>query len=166
MEIASKIISGSSTSLPIGKERNSNGELKYNVELIIEGLNNYTNDKKMIDYICLLFKEKRKEVFTIVYQEYGKMFLIKMIEKALTIDNEGGLTKINISNQIDNKESNKRTIGGILFYLLKHCDEIPKKTLNKIFWRNNKKKHAKRKFNSLFTKMDIEPKGNQQKKNK
>lgn len=152
ISIASRIL------LPMCKERNGNGELKYNAEVIIEGLNNFEDEKKMIDYICLLFKEQRKDVFIRVYKEYGKMFLIKMIEKALTIDNEGGLDKkknVSEMNTDNANENNKRTIGGIFYYLLKYCDEIPKEKLSKIFWRNNKKKHAKRKFNLQFNKMTM-----------
>ena len=70
------------------------------------------------------------------------------MQKTLEIMNQGGL------NKIDN-DKNKRTIGGTFIYLVKKCDVISDDIIKKIFWRNNKKKQAKKKFYKSFNKLDI-----------
>ena len=77
-----------------------------------------------------------------------KDFMIKILEKTLTIMNQGGINKID-----DNKTT--RSIGGTFYYLVKTSDSVNEDLIKKIFWRNNKKKKMKKKLYKSFNKLDI-----------
>ena len=82
-------------------------------------------------------KEKKRNILESLYQELGKDYLIFTLEKALNIQNNGGLNKEkckypkkeekmnqkeekNINNNIQNE---KKSTGGIFFTLIKKDPE-------------------------------------------
>ena len=114
----------------------SNEKFDFNIDEII----NKCKEKEGIDlinYICLIMKEKKRNILESLYQELGKDYLIFTLEKALNIQNNGGLNKEkckypkkeekmnqkeekNINNNIQNE---KKSTGGIFFTLIKKDPE-------------------------------------------
>ena len=114
----------------------SNEKLSFNIDEII----NKCKEKEGIDlinYICVIMKEKKRNILESLYQELGKDYLIFTLEKALNIQNNGGLNKEkckypkkedkmnqeeekNINNNIQNE---KKSTGGIFFTLIKKDPE-------------------------------------------
>ena len=114
----------------------SNEKFDFNTDEII----NKCKEKEGIDlinYICVIMKEKKRNILESLYQELGKDYLIFTLEKALNIQNNGGLNKEkckypkkedkmnqeeekNINNNIQNE---KKSTGGIFFTLIKKDPE-------------------------------------------
>ena len=114
----------------------SNEKFDFNIDEII----NKFKEKEGIDlinYICVIMKEKKRNILESLYQELGKDYLIFTLEKALNIQNNGGLNKEkckypkkedkmnqeeekNINNNIQNE---KKSTGGIFFTLIKKDPE-------------------------------------------
>ena len=114
----------------------SNEKFDFNIDEII----NKCKEKEGIDlinYICVIMKEKKSNILESLYQELGKDYLIFTLEKALNIQNNGGLNKEkckypkkedkmnqeeekNINNNIQNE---KKSTGGIFFTLIKKDPE-------------------------------------------
>ena len=114
----------------------SNEKFDFNIDEII----NKCKEKEGIDlinYICVIMKEKKRNILESLYQELGKDYLIFTLEKALNIQNNGGLNKEkckypkkedkmnqeeekNINNNIQNE---KKSTGGIFFTLIKKDPE-------------------------------------------
>ena len=114
----------------------SNEKIDFNIDEII----NKCKEKEGIDlinYICVIMKEKKSNILESLYQELGKDYLIFTLEKALNIQNNGGLNKEkckypkkedkmnqeeekNINNNIQNE---KKSTGGIFFTLIKKDPE-------------------------------------------
>ena len=70
----------------------SNEKFDFNIDEII----NKCKEKEGIDlinYICVIMKEKKRNILESLYQELGKDYLIFTLEKALNIQNNGGLNK-------------------------------------------------------------------------
>ena len=114
----------------------SNEKFDFNIDEII----NKCKEKEGIDlinYICVIMNEKKRNILESLYQELGKDYLIFTLEKALNIQNNGGLNKEkckypkkeekmnqeeekNINNNIQNE---KKSTGGIFFTLIKKDPE-------------------------------------------
>ena len=114
----------------------SNEKFDFNIDEII----NKCKEKEGIDlinYICVIMNEKKRNILESLYQELGKDYLIFTLEKALNIQNNGGLNKEkckypkkedkmnqeeekNINNNIQNE---KKSTGGIFFSLIKKDPE-------------------------------------------
>ena len=114
----------------------SNEKFDFNIDEII----NKCKEKEGIDlinYICVIMKEKKRNILESLYQELGKDYLIFTLEKALNIQNNGGLNKEkckypkkedkmnqeeekNINNNMQNE---KKSTGGIFFTLIKKDPE-------------------------------------------
>ena len=123
-------------------------EKKYDVDIIIKKCDSIAEKKDFINYVAGILQENKKDFLYQIYALLKKDFIIKTLQKTLEIMNQGGL------NKIDN-DKNKRTIGGTFIYLVKKSDVISDDIIKKIFWRNNIKKQAKKKFYKSFNKLDI-----------
>ena len=123
-------------------------EKKYDVDIIVKKCDSIAEKKDFINYVAGILQENKKDFLYQIYALLKKDFIIKTLQKTLEIINQGGL------NKIDN-DKNKRTIGGTFIYLVKKSDVISDDIIKKIFWRNNKKKQAKKKFYKSFNKLDI-----------
>ena len=114
----------------------SNEKFDFNIDEII----NKCKEKEGIDlinYICVIMKEKKRNILESLYQELGKDYLIFTLEKALNIQNNGGLNKEKCKypkkeekmNQEEEKNTNnniqneKKSTGGIFFTLIKKDPE-------------------------------------------
>ena len=114
----------------------SNEKFDFNIDEII----NKCKEKEGIDlinYICVIMNEKKRNILESLYQELGKDYLIFTLEKALNIQNNGGLNKEKCKypkkedkmNQEEEKNTNnniqneKKSTGGIFFTLIKKDPE-------------------------------------------
>ena len=120
----------------------------YNVEVIIEKCDSIEDKTQFINYISEILQEKKKDFLYQLYSFTKKDFIIKTLEKTLTIMNSGGIKKIDDDKGI-------RSIGGTFYYLVKKSDLMNEELIKKIFWRNNKKKKMKKKLYKAFNKLDI-----------
>ena len=145
----------------------SNEKFSFNIDEII----NKCKEKEGIDlinYICVIMKEKKKNILESLYQELGKDYLIFTLEKALNIQNNGGLSKEKCKyekkdkkmNQEDNKDINndiqneKKSTGGIFFSLIKKDPEA-KNILNKASKKDWKEAKQRKKVYKLMDNLNI-----------
>ena len=142
---------------------------KYNFN--IEEIINKCKEKDGIDlinYICVIMKEKKRNILESLYQELGKDYLIFTLEKALNIQNNGGLSKEkckyqkkeekmnqeedkNINNDIQNE---KKSTGGIFFTLIKKDPEA-KSILIKASKKDWKESKQRKKVYKLMDNLNI-----------
>ena len=145
----------------------SNEKLSFNIDEII----NKCKEKEGIDlinYICIIMKEKKRNILESLYQELGKDYLIFTLEKALNIQNNGGLSKEKCKyekkdkkmNQEDNKDINndiqneKKSTGGIFFTLIKKDPEA-KNILIKASKKDWKEAKQRKKVYKLMDNLNI-----------
>ena len=145
----------------------SNEKFSFNIDEII----NKCKEKEGIDlinYICVIMKEKKRNILESLYQELGKDYLIFTLEKALNIQNNGGLSKEKCKyekkdkkmNQEDNKDINndiqneKKSTGGIFFSLIKKDPEA-KNILNKASKKDWKESKQRKKVYKLMDNLNI-----------
>ena len=145
----------------------SNEKYTFNIDEII----NKCKEKEGIDlinYICVIMKEKKRNILESLYQELGKDYLIFTLEKALNIQNNGGLSKEKCKyekkdkkmNQEDNKDINndiqneKKSTGGIFFSLIKKDPEA-KNILNKASKKDWKEAKQRKKVYKLMDNLNI-----------
>ena len=119
-----------------------NQKISYNIDEIIIKCKE-KDGIELINFICAIMKEKKRNLLESLYKELGKEYLISTLEKALNIENNGGLNKEKSKYQKkeDNKEQDdnknnicvneKKSTGGIFFSLIKKDPEA-KKILNKV----------------------------------
>jgi hypothetical protein len=147
-----------------------NKKLIFNVEEII----NKCKEKdgiELLNYMCSIMKEKKRNILETLYQELGKDYLIFNLEKALNIENSGGLNKgkcmypkkeekkeknDNIKNNNDNNDSTneKKSTGGIFFSLVKKDPEA-KNILNRATRKDFKESKQRKKVYKLMDKLNI-----------
>jgi hypothetical protein len=147
-----------------------NKKLIFNVEEII----NKCKEKdgiELLNYMCSIMKEKKRNILETLYQELGKDYLIFNLEKALNIENNGGLNKgkcmypkkeekkeknDNIKNNNDNNDSTneKKSTGGIFFSLVKKDPEA-KNILNRATRKDFKESKQRKKVYKLMDKLNI-----------
>ena len=113
-------------------------------------------------------KEKKRNILESLYQELGKDYLIFTLEKALNIQNNGGLSKEkckyqkkeekmnqeedkNINNDIQNE---KKSTGGIFFTLIKKDPEA-KSILIKASKKDWKESKQRKKVYKLMDNLNI-----------
>ena len=141
----------------------------YNVDIIIEKCQE-KDGIELLNYMCTVMHEKKRNILEYLYKELGKDYLIAMLEKALTIQNNGGLTKgkclytkkneekkSNENNPIPNMTngiSEKKTSGGIFFTLIKK-DPEGKTILNKATKLDWKESKQRKKVYKLMDKLNI-----------
>ena len=145
----------------------SNEKHTFNIDEII----NKCKEKEGIDlinYICVIMKEKKRNILESLYQELGKDYLIFTLEKALNIQNNGGLSKEKCKyekkdkkmNQEDNKDINndiqneKKSTGGIFFTLIKKDPEA-KNILIKASKKDWKEAKQRKKVYKLMDNLNI-----------
>ena len=104
----------------------SNSKPSFNINEIIEKCKE-KDGIELINFMCGIMKEKKHNIIEALYKELGKDYLIFTLEKALNIQNNGGLSKEkskylkkednknnNVNNNINNNSQNeKKTTGGI-----------------------------------------------------
>ena len=156
----------------IHEDENSlkNKKLIFNVEEII----NKCKEKdgiELLNYMCSIMKEKKRNILETLYKELGKDYLIFNLEKALNIENSGGLNKgkcmypkkeekkeknDNIKNNNDNNDSTneKKSTGGIFFSLVKKDPEA-KNILNRATRKDFKESKQRKKVYKLMDKLNI-----------
>lgn len=145
-------------------------KLIFNVEEII----NKCKEKdgiELLNYMCSIMKEKKRNILETLYKELGKDYLIFNLEKALNIENSGGLNKgkcmypkkeekkeknDNIKNNNDNNDSTneKKSTGGIFFSLVKKDPEA-KNILNRATRKDFKESKQRKKVYKLMDKLNI-----------
>lgn len=124
---------------------------------------------ELITYICTVMKEKKRNILESLYKELGKEYLIFTLEKALNIENSGGLNKEKCKYQKkeDKKEKNnnndninnicvneKKSTGGIFFTLVKKDPEA-KAILNKASRKDWKEAKQRKKVYKLMDNLNI-----------
>ena len=156
----------------LNEDENSlkNKKLIFNVEEII----NKCKEKdgiELLNYMCSIMKEKKRNILETLYKELGKDYLIFNLEKALNIENSGGLNKgkcmypkkeekkeknDNIKNNNDNNDSTneKKSTGGIFFSLVKKDPEA-KNILNRATRKDFKESKQRKKVYKLMDKLNI-----------
>jgi hypothetical protein len=156
----------------IHEDENSlkNKKLIFNVEEII----NKCKEKdgiELLNYMCSIMKEKKRNILETLYKELGKDYLIFNLEKALNIENSCGLNKgkcmypkkeekkeknDNIKNNNDNNDSTneKKSTGGIFFSLVKKDPEA-KNILNRATRKDFKESKQRKKVYKLMDKLNI-----------
>jgi hypothetical protein len=148
----------------------SNEKFDFNIDEII----NKCKEKdgiELLNYMCSIMKEKKRNILETLYQELGKDYLIFNLEKALNIENSGGLNKgkcmypkkeekkeknDNIKNNNDNNDSTneKKSTGGIFFSLVKKDPEA-KNILNRATRKDFKESKQRKKVYKLMDKLNI-----------
>ena len=138
---------------------------KFNVDEIIEKCKE-KNGMELLSYMCTIMHEKKRNMLEMLYKELGKNYLIIMLEKALNIENDGGLSKgksINakkeeekkIDNSLDSNSLNgKKSTGGIFFALIKK-DPEGKDILNKASKLDWKQSKQRKKVYKLMDKLNL-----------
>ena len=142
-----------------------NQKISYNIDDIIIKCKE-KDGIELINFICAIMKEKKRNLLESLYKELGKEYLISTLEKALNIENNGGLNKEKSKYQKkeDNKEQDdnknnicvneKKSTGGIFFSLIKKDPEA-KKILNKVSRKDYKEAKQRKKLYKLMDNLNI-----------
>ena len=145
----------------------SNSKPSFNINEIIEKCKE-KDGIELINFICGIMKEKKHNIIEALYKELGKDYLIFTLEKALNIQNNGGLSKEkskylkkednknnNVNNNINNNYQNeKKTTGGIFFTLIKKDPEA-KNILIKASKKDWKEAKQRKKIYKLMDNLNI-----------
>lgn len=156
--------------------KNNNNEYSFlkngifNVDEIIEKCQE-KNGIELLNFMCFVMREKKRNILELLFKELGKEYLIAMLEKTLNIENSGGLTKgksmyqkkkdekdekkTNENNSITiNNINEKKTTGGIFFTLIKKDPEA-KDILSKASKKDWKESRQRKKVYKLMDKLNI-----------
>jgi hypothetical protein len=147
------------------KSFNKKGEREYNIKKIMDHLAN-REGKGFVRDVSEIIGEERRDLLEKSYAIIGKAHFLVLLEKALEIQNEGGVGKLipspgpGVENKkhdnemrvepVENEANNeKKSTGGVLFKLLKKEGGMSKENLKEIFRidyqsRNQKKKMMKK----------------------
>ena len=146
-------------------------KLSFNVDEIINKCKE-KDGAELINYICVIMKEKKRNMLEALYKELGKDYLIFTLEKVLNIENNGGLNKEKCkypkkedkkeekkeqndnNNNINNNISEKKSTGGIFFSLIKKDPEA-KIILNKVSRKDYKESKQRKKVYKLMDNLNI-----------
>ena len=121
---------------------------------------------ELLNYMCSIMQERKRNILEMLYKDVGKDYLIEKLEKALIIENSGGLLKEkniyakkheekgNESKVEDNNSPGKKSTGGIFFTLIKKDPEA-KKILSKAAKQDYKESKNRKKVYKLFEKLNI-----------
>ena len=152
----------------IGDDNPINKKIAFNVDEIMAKCKE-KDGAELITYICTVMKEKKRNILESLYKELGKEYLIFTLEKALNIENSGGLNKEKCKYQKkeDKKEKNnnndninnicvneKKSTGGIFFTLVKKDPEA-KAILNKASRKDWKEAKQRKKVYKLLENLNI-----------
>lgn len=72
--------------------------------------------------------------------------MLHLVQKALTIQNEGGQTAKVIQEGVLIESSKTKTVGGVLFGLIKSESGLSKEVLKQIFTKDNKSRRERKKM--------------------
>jgi len=116
---------------------------------------------QLIYEISKILKEKRKDIIEKCLRYLGKDNLIFFIEKTFTIMNSGGIEKKKNNYNFDvekniNMTENKKSLGGIFFYLIKKQSELPKNEIKEIFSIDYKSRRDRKKMVKKIENMNIQ----------
>ena len=129
---------------------NEKGERVFEVAMIIDHLEK-REGKGLVRDLCSLIGEERRDLLEQCLAIMGKLLFLKLVEKTLIIQNEGGVEKNNPGSQLINE---KKTAGGVLFSLIKKEGGIEKNQLKEIFKKDyqsiNQRKKLVKKMENLF----------------
>ena len=140
-------------------------KISYNIEEIIMKCKE-KDGIELINFICAVMEEKKRNLLESLYKELGKDYLISTLEKALDIENNGGLNKgkCKYEKKEDKKEEDdnknniyvneKKSTGGIFFSLIKKDTEA-KKILNKVSRKDYKDSKQRKKLYKLMDNLNI-----------
>ena len=140
-------------------------KISYNIEEIIMKCKE-KDGIELINFICAVMEEKKRNLLESLYKELGKDYLISTLEKALDIENNGGLNKgkSKYEKKEDKKEEDdnknniyvneKKSTGGIFFSLIKKDPEA-KKILNKVSRKDYKDSKQRKKLYKLMDNLNI-----------
>lgn len=130
---------------------------KFNVEEIIEKCE-VKEGLDLLNYMCEIMHEKKRNILETLYKNLGKDYLINQLEKALNIQNEGGLLKGHCTTGKDDDKqkltNEKKTTGGIFFSIIKKDPEAKTILIRaaKLDWKESKQR---KKVYKLFDKLSI-----------
>jgi hypothetical protein len=114
---------------------------------------------QLIYEISNILKEKRKDLIEKCLRYLGKDNLIFFIEKTFNIMNSGGIEKKNHDNFVGennfNLQENKKSLGGVFFYLIKKESELPKNEIKEIFSIDYKNRRDRKKMMKKIENMII-----------
>ena len=138
----------------------------FDVDEIIEKCKE-KNGIELLNFMCSVMHEKKRNMLESLYKELGKGYLISMLEKTLNIENNGGLNKgknlygkknqekkNNENNSFSNITNEKKSTGGIFFALIKK-DPQAKDILNKASKLDWKQSKQRKKVYKLMGKLNI-----------
>ena len=148
------------------KELSFSKKAIFKVDEIIEQCKD-KNGIELLNFMCSIMHEKKRNMLELLYKELGKDYLIAMFEKTLNIENNGGLVKgkcsypkkdevnkINENVSIDKNITEKKSTGGIFFALIKKDPEA-KGILNKASKLDWKQSKQRKKVYKLLDKLNI-----------
>ena len=139
-----------------------NKKTLFNIDEIIKKCNEKDNNE-LLNYMCAIMKEKKRNMLESLYKELGKGYLISVLEKALNIENNGGLNKgkciypkkDNNDECVKNNYNNeKKSTGGIFFSLIKKDPEA-KNILIKASKKEWKEAKQRKKVYKLMDNLNI-----------
>ena len=138
----------------------------FNVDEIIEKCKE-KDVIELLNFMCSVMHEKKRNILEMLYKELGKHYLIITLEKALDIENNGGLEKgkciyakktgdkkSNENNPVINNLNEKKSTGGIFFGLIKK-DPNAKSIINKATRLDYKESQKRKKVYKLMDKLNI-----------
>lgn len=131
------------------KELNLNGEYKYNIEKIIKECN-IKEGTQLIKYVSQILNEPKEDLIAEIYKELGKDFIISYLNKTLNIENNGGMSKLSSS-----QTKEKKSPGGVFFYLMKTNDPSVKSIIKKVFHINYKERNQRKKVYRQLDKLNL-----------
>ena len=139
---------------------------EFNIDEIIEKCKE-KDGIELLNYMCTIMHEKKRNIMESLYKELGKDFLIAILEKTLNIENNGGLEKgksiyskkkqeekAKESNLESNHICEKKSIGGIFFGLIKK-DPEGNVVLKKASKLDYKESRQRKKVYKLMDKLNI-----------
>ena len=148
-------------------EFSSPQKMLFNVDEIIEKCKE-KNGIELLNYMCNIMHEKKRNILEALYKELGKEYLIIMLEKTLDIQNNGGLTKgrsIYPKKDKDKKSNENKPVtnsnigerkssGGIFFTLIKKDPQAKGIFMKaeKLDWKESRKR---KKVYKLMDKLNI-----------
>jgi hypothetical protein len=115
--------------------QNQLGEEKFHVDQIMEELR-IKSDKGIVYEVSKLFREGKREMIEMIFQKLEKGLFLALVEKALKINNEGGV-KMTIFRK-GTETIITKTTGGIFFSLIKKEGGLNSKELKDIFTADKK----------------------------
>ncbi len=128
------------------RDINDKGERKYNIEKLITFLNE-KEGKGLVSSLCDVIKEPRRDLLEHTLTIIGKEHFLNLVEKALAAQNEGGIKK-KINNEI-------KTVGGVLFKLIKKDAGLNKESIKEIFKVDYQGRNQRKKLMNKINKLQI-----------